>query len=45
MVVQLWPAVHDPQLPLPSHTRLVPQGVPPITLLPSAHVIVPVAHE
>ena len=45
MLEQLWPAVHWPQLPLPSHTRLVPQLVPPMTLLPSAQVIAPVAHE
>ena len=43
--VQLWPAVQEPQLPLPSQTRLVPQLVPPILLLPSAHVMAPVAHE
>jgi hypothetical protein len=43
--VQLWPAVQEPQLPLPSQTRLVPQLVPPITLLPSAQVCAPVAHE
>jgi len=43
--VQLWPAVQEPQLPLPSQTRLVPQLVPPILLLPSAHVIAPVAQE
>ena len=41
----VWPAVHEPQLPLPSHTRLVPQLVPPILLLPSAQVIDPIAHE
>jgi hypothetical protein len=45
LFVQLAPAVHEPQLPLPSHTRLVPQLVPPILLLPSAQAIVPVAHE
>jgi len=42
---QLWPAVQAPQLPLPSQTRLVPQLVPPILLLPSAQVIAPVAQE
>jgi len=41
----VWPAVHEPQLPLPSHTRLVPQLVPPGLLPPSAQVIVPVMQE
>jgi len=41
----VWPAVHEPQLPLPSHTRLVPQLVPPGLLLPSAQVIAPVMQE
>jgi hypothetical protein len=42
---QAWPAVHAPQLPLPSQVRLVPQLVPPILLLPSTHVIAPVEQE
>ena len=37
--------MHTPQLPLPSHTMLVPQLVPPILLLPSAQVIEPVVQE
>ena len=45
MLLQTRPAVQLPQLPLPSQTRLVPQLVPPILLLPSAHVMAPVAHE
>lgn len=45
MVVQDWLAVHEPQFPLPSQTRLVPQVVPPVLLLPSAQVWPPVAHE
>ena len=45
LVVQLPPAVQEPQLPLPSHTRLVPQLVPPILLLPSAQVIDPIPQE
>jgi hypothetical protein len=45
LLVHDWPAVHEPQLPFPSHTRLVPQLVPPILLLPSAQVIPPFAHE
>jgi hypothetical protein len=43
--VQLWFAVQAPQLPLPSHTWLVPQPVPPILLLPSAQAMAPVMHE
>jgi hypothetical protein len=38
LVVHAWFAVHDPQLPLPSQTRLVPQPVPPILLPPSTQV-------
>jgi len=45
LLVQDIPAVHTPQLPLPSHTMLVPQLVPPILLLPSAQVIEPVVQE
>ena len=45
MFVQLWFAVHAPQLPLPSQTWLVPQLTPPILLLPSAQAIAPVAQE
>ena len=33
------------QLPLPSHTMLVPQLVPPTLLVPSTQVWAPVAHE
>jgi hypothetical protein len=45
LVVQATPAVHAPQKPLPSHTRLVPQLVPPALLLPSTQVDAPVAHD
>jgi hypothetical protein len=37
--------VHEPQFPFPSQTRLVPQAVPPVLLLPSAQVWPPVAQE
>ena len=40
-----WLAVQAPQLPLPSHTMLVPQVMPPILLLPSAQAIAPVEQE
>jgi hypothetical protein len=40
-----WLAVQAPQLPLPSHTMLVPHVMPPILLLPSAHAIAPVEQE
>jgi len=43
--VQAWLAVHEPQLPLPSQTMLVPQLVPPILLPPSAQVWAPVAQD
>jgi hypothetical protein len=45
LVVQLWFAVHTPQFPLPSQTMLVPQGVPPVLLLPSTHTMLPVEQE
>src|SRR5262245_22282314 len=35
LVSQPWPAVHEPQLPFPSQTRLVPHEVPPDLLPPS----------
>jgi len=37
--------VQAPQAPLPSHTMLVPQLVPPDLLVPSTQVCAPVAHE
>jgi len=43
---QLCPSVQVPQNPLPSQTRLVPQGVPPMTLpVPSTQTGAPVEHE
>ena len=45
LVEHVWLAVQVPQLPLPSHTMLVPQVMPPILLLPSAHAIAPVEQE
>jgi hypothetical protein len=45
LVVQLWFAVHVPQFPFPSQTMLVPQVMPPILLLPSTHVMLPLPHE
>jgi hypothetical protein len=44
-VAHAWLGVHEPQLPFPSQTMLVPQLVPPILLLPSAQVWAPVAQE
>jgi hypothetical protein len=45
LVVQVWLAVHEPQLPLPSQTMLVPQLVPPALLPASTQVWLPEAHE
>ena len=45
MPVQLWPAVQEPQLPLPSQTRLVPQLVPADLLPLSTQVCAPVEQE
>src|SRR5436190_14802963 len=45
LVMQFALAVQLPQVPLPSHTMLVPQPVPPGLLLPSAQVCAPVAQE
>jgi hypothetical protein len=40
------PAVHMPQNPLPSQTRLVPQGVPAMMLpVPSTQTDAPVVHD
>src|SRR4051812_14999402 len=44
-MLQVWFAVHVPQLPLPSQTMLDPQVTPPVLLLPSTQVWVPVAQE
>src|SRR5689334_15452404 len=43
--VHPWFAVHDTQLPAPSHTRLLPQPVPAALLVSSAQLWDPVAHE
>ena len=32
LLVHVWPAVHETQVPLPLHTRLVPQPVPAAVL-------------
>lgn len=45
LLPQLWPAVHAPQKPLPSHTWAEPHAVPAVLLLPSAQLSIPVAHE
>src|SRR5438876_1128453 len=45
LVVQALPAVQPTQLPLPSHTRLLPQLVPADLLLPSTQVIVPLEQD
>lgn len=45
LVPHVWPAVHAPQNPLPSHTWLAPHVVPPGLLPVSTHVWAPVAHE
>jgi hypothetical protein len=44
LVVQLWPAVHAPHVPL-LQTMFVPHVVPFALLLPSAQVIVPVEQD
>jgi hypothetical protein len=44
-VVQLLPAVHDTQVPLLLHTRLLPQLVPVAFCEPLMHVWLPVLHE
>jgi hypothetical protein len=44
-VAQFAFAVHAPQAPLPSQTRLVPQLVPAALLAPSVQVWAPVAHD
>ncbi len=44
-VAHAWLGVHEPQLPFPSQTRLVPQLTPPILLPLSAQVWAPVAQE
>jgi hypothetical protein len=45
LLLQDWPAVQATQLPLPLHTRLVPQLVPAALLVSSPHVCTPVLHE
>src|SRR5438477_2474060 len=45
LVVQALPAVQATQLPLPSHTRLLPQLVPADLLVPSVQVIDPVEQD
>jgi hypothetical protein len=43
---QAWPSAQLPQNPRPSHTWLLPQGVPAVTLpVPSTQVCAPVVHE
>jgi hypothetical protein len=39
------PAAHVTHMPVPLHTRLVPQALPGVFGVPSTHVMTPVAHE
>ncbi len=45
LLLQLWPATHAPQKPLPSHTWPAPQLRPAVRLAPSTQVGEPVVHE